>query len=256
MARSLPTNSQSSKKSPFLRAVNTVGEVSADKFPFTIPALKHGLSITFTRPITFLVGENGSGKSTILEAIAAKCGFNLLGGNRNHSYSAGTQDAALAPFLRLSWTEKVGDGFFMRAESFFNFATYLDALEAEDPGVLGAYGGKSFHAQSHGEAFFSLFLNRFRKGVYVLDEPEGALSPQRQLAFLRLMFDLEKAGQAQFIIASHSPLLFSYPFANVLSVDGEGVHQVDYRRTDHYQLTREFLDAPERFFHHLFTEEA
>ena len=135
----------------------------------------------------------------------------------------------------------------MRAESFFNFATYIDQVS-----TLKRYGGRPLHQQSHGESFLALFVNRFDRGIYILDEPEAALSPQRQLAFLKVIHDLETAGQAQFLIASHSPILLAYPKATLLSLDGGPIHQVPYTDTDHYKLTKEFLASPERFFKHLF----
>lgn len=254
MNRSASIKPRPQSAPPFLRSIDTT-EVHPDRFPFTIPALHQGLHLQISRPVTMLVGENGSGKSTILEGIAAKCGFNLMGGNRNHNYSQDRQNAEAAPFLRLSWSQKVNDGFLMRAESLFDLASYLDILEADEPGALRGYGGKSLHAQSHGEAFLSLFQNRFRKGLYILDEPEAALSPQRQLSFMRIIHDLEKGAQAQFIIATHSPLLLSYPGASVFSMSPDGIEEVDYRDTDHYQLTKQFLDAPERYFRHLFSDE-
>jgi predicted ATPase len=137
---------------------------------------------------------------------------------------------------------RVTDGFFLRAESFFNFATYIDEVEEDDPGLYGAYGGKSLHAQSHGEAFLALFKNKFKKGIYLLDEPEAALSPKRQLSFLVLIHELEKKGIAQFIIATHSPILLSYPEAVIFSFDGGCITPMAYEETEHYQITRGFFD--------------
>jgi predicted ATPase len=239
---------------PFLKNIRIDKEkVEPGQFPFTIPILSKGLDLDITSNVTFLVGENGTGKSTLLEAIADGCGFNLAGGNRNHNYSRYPTESNLSSAMRLSWYPKVTNGFFMRAESFFNFATYIDELE--DPGILGAYGGKSLHQQSHGEAFFSLFLNRFHQGIYILDEPEAALSPNRQLAFLAIIHELEKSDKAQFIIATHSPILLCYPGAVVLSLDGDEIKQIDYRDSEHYRLTKEFLDDPDRYFHHLFSDQ-
>jgi predicted ATPase len=142
---------------------------------------------------------------------------------------------------------KVTEGFFMRAESFFNFASYIDEVS-----TLQRYGGRRLHEQSHGESFLALFVNRFGPGIYILDEPEAALSPQRQLAFLKVIHDLEATGQAQFLIASHSPILLAYPRATLLSLDGDSIQEIAYADTRHYKLTKEFLDSPERFFKHLF----
>ncbi|MFN0301315.1 MAG: AAA family ATPase [Burkholderiales bacterium] len=199
--------------------------------------------------ITFFVGENGTGKSTLLEALAECCGFNPEGGNRDHHRATFADRSDLAQALRLSWAPKVTEGFFMRAESFYNFATYIE--EVSD---LRAYGGKSLHAQSHGESFLSLFENRFEQGIYLLDEPEAALSPQRQLSFLRIIHDLETSGHAQFIIATHSPIILSYPGAVICSLDGDAIREITYHETDHYRLMRDFLNAPERYFKHLFDD--
>lgn len=240
---------------PFLKSIRTVPEqITPNQHPFTIPVLSKGLNIDFKSNVTFFVGENGSGKSTILEAIAERCGFNLSGGSRSHSYKRYETESGLASALKLSWFPKVTTGFFLRAESFFNFATYIDELAQEDPGILSAYGGKSLHRQSHGESFLSLFVNRFSRGIYILDEPEAALSPSRQLSFLALIHRLETSDKAQFLIATHSPMILCYPGAVVFSLDGDSIREIDYRETEHYRLTKEFLENPERYFRHLFTE--
>jgi predicted ATPase len=235
----------------FLRSIEILTErVEAGRHPFTIPCLADGLGLTFKTSVTFLVGENGSGKSTILEAIAERCGFNLSGGNRDHQYLLDRNLSDLATALKLTWNQKTAEGFFMRAETFFNFATYLDEVGS----TFRAYGGKSLHEQSHGESFLSLFSNRFESGLYILDEPEAALSPARQLAFLAIIHDLESSGHAQFIVASHSPIILSYPGATILNLDGDRITPIEYKDTDHYKLTREFLECPERYFRHLFAD--
>ena len=239
----------------FLKRISTLPElVHPAKFPFSIPILSNGLNLEFSNNVTFFVGENGSGKSTILEAIAEGCGFNHSGGNRNHSYSNSDTESSLTSALRFSWMPKVTNGFIMRAESFYNFATYIDQIAEEDSSILQGYGGKSLHQQSHGESFLSLFVNHFNRGIYILDEPEAALSPNRQLAFLALIHELESSGKAQFIIASHSPILLSYPDAVILSLDGEKISQVKVQETEHYRITKDFLENPDRFFRHLFSE--
>ena len=236
---------------PFLRRVATLPEkVDANRYPFNVPAFSHGIDVEFRSNVTFFVGENGSGKSTLLEALAECCGFNPEGGNRDHHREAFADRSPLAQALRLSWMPKVTEGFFMRAESFYNFATYID--EVSD---LRAYGGKSLHQQSHGESFLALFANRFEHGIYILDEPEAALSPQRQLSFLSIIHELESPGHAQFLIATHSPIILSYPGAVLLSLDGEAIREIAYRESAHYLLTRDFLNAPERYFNHLFGNE-
>jgi predicted ATPase len=235
---------------PFLRRVISLPEkFDADQYPFNVRALSRGIDLAFNTNVTFFVGENGAGKSTLLEAIAECCEFSPEGGNRDHYRTTFTERSALAQALRLSWSQRTAEGFFMRAESFFNFATYLDEVSN-----LRAYGGKSLHQQSPGESFLSLFANRFEQGLYLLDEPEAALSPQRQLSFLSIIHELEKPGHAQFIIATHSPIILSYPGAVLFSFDGDTIEQIDYRETEHYRVTRDFLNAPERYFRHLFEE--
>lgn len=239
---------------PFLRRVETVGAVDRKRFPFSIPAFRNGISLELRHPVSFFVGENGSGKSTLLEAIAHHCGFNLEGGSRNHRHRTREENPPLASHLRLSWLPKVTRGFFLRAESFFNFATHIDDLAADNPDLYDAYGGRSLHAQSHGESFLALFSNRLGNGVYILDEPEAALSPQRQLSFLKIVHDLEKAGSAQFLIATHSPMMLAYPGAEVFNLDASGIEPIRYEDTEHYRLTLEFLQSPDRYFRHLFAD--
>lgn len=155
------------------------------------------------------MGENGCGKSTLLEAIAECCGFNPEGGKRDHQYATTAERSSLAQTLRLSWSPKVT-----------NFATYIEQVS-----TMTAYGGKSLHKQSHGESFLALFANRFEQGIYILDEPEAALSPQRQLSFMRILCELEKPNHAQFLISTHSPILLSYPGATLFSLDGDGIRK-------------------------------
>lgn len=243
---------------PFLHRISLRGVPSSlkDDFPFNIPSIAEGLDIELTSNVTFLVGENGSGKSTILEAIAAHCGFPLTGGNRHHRHAFRETDTALRPYLNLSWKPKrITEGFFMRAESFFNFASYIDEQALDSPRWYSNYGGKSLHKQSHGESFLALFNNLFEAGIYLLDEPEAALSPQRQLTFLTLIHRLEMSGRAQFIIATHSPMLLTYPGATILSLDESGIEETSYEETEHFQLTRRFLENPAAYYRFLFEEE-
>jgi predicted ATPase len=218
------------------------------RYPFDIPAFSHGIDLKFGATVTFFVGENGSGKSTLLEAIAWASGFNAQGGGLEHGSRRDAAPSDLASALRLSWLPKATEGFFLRAESFYNFAGYL-----EDSGsTFQRYGGRSLHEQSHGESFLAVFANRFGRGIYILDEPEAALSPQRQLAFLAIVHQLETAGRAQFLISTHSPIILAYPGAVLLSLDGDSIRPVEYTETEHYRITRDFLNAPERYFTHLF----
>jgi predicted ATPase len=222
-------------------------------FPFNIPAfsLDEGdLELELKSSVTFFVGENGSGKSTLLEAIAEKCKFGHLGGNRNHFSEGENSSQDLASSLKLSWGLKLTDGFFLRAESFFDFASYIDGVTSGQ-----GYGGELLHEQSHGESFLSLFKHKFKQGMFLLDEPEAALSPNRQLSFLAIIHELEQRRKSQFIIATHSPILLSYPGATILQFGDDGIKQVRYEETEHYKVTKQFLDSPERFFRHLFSSD-
>lgn len=228
-----------------------------NKYPFNIPAISKLDDLDMDHNVVFFVGENGSGKSTLLEAIAFKCGFGNKGGGIYNINDNPDDSLNLDAVMTLSWMPKVNNGFFVRAETFFDFACYIDDL-AKDYGKETAYqpyGGISLNMQSHGEAFLSLFSNRFgRKGLYILDEPEAALSPQRQLAFLRIIRQLEQSGQAQFIIATHSTILMAYPKAIIYNFDGDSINKIEYEDTDHYRLTKAFLNNKERFLHELFED--
>lgn len=231
----------------FLNRISLMKENIEDftKYPFTVPAISSLDELELTDAITFFVGENGSGKSTLLEAIADKCGFHTAGGGRQNIYDVHAAESALGDYIRLSWMPKVSNGFFIRAESFYQFATHIDEVDGDG---FQAYGGRSLHKQSHGESFLSLFLNRFsNRAIYLLDEPEAALSPQRQLTFLRILKDLTVQGNCQFIIATHSPILLGYPEAKILSFDSGKIEEIDYEMTDHYRITKSFLDHREKF---------
>ena len=239
-----------------LKNVSLLEERVTDRtaYPLSIPSIASLKNLEITSRICFFVGENGTGKSTLLEAIAAHYGFGLEGGNRNFSPKTTASVTSIEPLvkaLRLSFTHRTGKGFYLRAESFFNVATHVDAV-----GASNSYGGKSLHDQSHGESFLSLLENRFsRSGFYLMDEPEAALSPQRQLSFLVLLHDLlSDNDDIQFLIATHSPILLAYPGAQILSFDGGAIHPIDYRESQPYQLLNRFLAAPERYMNALFTE--
>ncbi|EHQ30343.1 AAA family ATPase [Mucilaginibacter paludis] len=228
-----------------------------------IQSLNRGLQLKLKSNVTFFVGENGSGKSTLLEGIAEQCGFSLRGGNRNHNLNTARLfedfESPLAAYLKFVWTpRRVNKGFFMRAESFFNFASYIDELAAEEEdeedNILKAYGGKSLHEQSHGESFLALFNNQFEAGIYILDEPEAALSPGRILAFMSVIHQLEQSGRAQFLIATHSPMLICYPGASIYQFDYAGVRQTRYEDTEHFYLTKSFLNNPALYLRHLMDE--
>ncbi len=211
------------------------------EYPFNIPTIASLNALEISSRVCFFVGENGTGKSTLLEAIAAHYGFGLEGGNRNFSPKTTDSVTTIEPLvraLRLSFAKRTGGGFYLRAKSFFNVASYVDQV-----GASGSYGDKSLHDQSHGESFLSLLQNRFtRSGFYLIDEPEAALSPQRQLSFLLLLHDLVKGNDnIQFIIATHSPILLAYPEAQIFSFDKAKVHQIDYRESQPFQLVSRFI---------------
>jgi predicted ATPase len=228
-------------------------------YPFVIPAIRTLEKLEFRSRICFFVGENGSGKSTLLEAIAEQYGFGLEGGGRNFFRRSTESLQSVVPLskaLRVAFTKRTGQGFYLRAESFFNVASEVDQMDKENPAAdaLGPYGGVSLHQQSHGESFLALLENRFRrKGFYVLDEPEAALSPQRQLTMLAVLRDLLKDNEEiQFLIATHSPILLAYPGAQILSFDDGVIHEITYRETSSYKIMARFIARPEVYLREIF----
>jgi predicted ATPase len=241
-----------SAREGFVRSVRLQREKvpSFKRYPFDIPAVAALDELRLDPRVTVLVGENGSGKSTLIEAIALAARFGPEGGTRNIRVATQSSESELHRFLVLvrgSRREKAG--FFLRAESLFNVATQVDNLG------LAQYGWESLHQKSHGEAFLWLLQNRFRaNGLYVLDEPEAALSPQRQLSALAIMNHLVEKG-SQFIMATHSPILMAYPGALIYQLDSSGIAQTRFEETEHYTVTRRFLQRPESFLKHLFRRE-
>lgn len=256
----------------FLRQISRISDGEEKGFPFDIPALRSIKTLKFDDPVTLFVGENGSGKSTLLEAIAL--GAKLppaTGAPLEHDETL----AAVRPFareLRLGWRPRTRYGFFLRAEDFFNFARdtkrrteSMDEMAErfkDDPRVraymfgqkqaLTSRYGEDLHALSHGESFLKFFESRFVPGgLYLIDEPEAALSPQRQLAFLSLMKGLVEEGSSQFIVATHSPLLLAYPGATILSFDETGLAEAAYDDLPHVTLTKSFMENPERYLRQL-----
>jgi predicted ATPase len=225
-----------------------------EEYPFNVAVIRSLAELRIKSRVCFFVGENGTGKSTLLEAIASHYGFGPEGGNRNFTNDSSESNRSAEPLaraLRLSFDKRTGAGFFMRAESFFNRASRVDAL-----GIQYSGDGRSLHSRSHGESFLTLFDTKFRcNGLFLLDEPEAALSPQRQLAFLVLMHDVvHEYKNSQFIISSHSPILLGYPEAQIFSFDGAPIAEIEYEQLANVQIVRRFLNDRERFWRELLKE--
>ena len=238
---------------PYLQTVSIRqdADIDFDAYPYNIPSVHELGQIELHPDVTFFVGENGTGKSTVLEGIALALGYSPEGGTKNFKLSTAESESSLHEVLRLAHSfRKPKDGYFLRAESFYNVATYMDEV-----GYLDGYGGKSLHARSHGESFMTLLTQKFRgKGLYLLDEPEAALSPNRQLAALSVIHQLVR-DESQFIIATHSPILLSYPNAKILQFDGSGIAEVAFEDTEHYAVTRDFLNNYPRRLEQLLADE-
>jgi predicted ATPase len=237
---------------PFVSEVTLLREKvpSFAEYPFSLPALRSFRSLKLHPRVTFLAGENGSGKSTLVEGIAVAFGLNPEGGSRNFSFATRDSHSELGDYLRLvKGIQKPRDSFFLRAESLFNLATEIEKLDSEPasgPPIINSFGGRSLHEQSHGESFFAVFRERFgANAFYILDEPEAALSPMRQLSMLSLIHELVDAN-SQFVIATHSPLLMAYPDAIIYQMNEDGISPVAYQETEHFKVYREFLNHPDR----------
>ncbi|SDY25891.1 Predicted ATPase [Evansella caseinilytica] len=247
-------------KLPYIRGIELKREEipSFQRYPFNVPALKSLTKLSLHPRVTYIVGENGMGKSTLLEAIAVASGFNPEGGTRNFQFSTRASHSELDNYIRIVksvW--KPEDGFFLRAETFYNLATNIEQLDEEGfgPPIIDSYGGKSLHEQSHGESFFAAFTNRFNgNGLYILDEPEAALSPLRQLSMLARIHELVQQ-ESQFIIATHSPMLMAYPDAKIVQLSGNGIEEVSLEETQHYSLMKQFFTDRDRLMHHLLHEQ-
>ncbi len=229
-------------------------KVEPHNYVRNIPSVNSIKAIDFTSNITFFVGENGTGKSTLLESLAVAYGFNPEGGNRNFNFSTMDTHSNLHQAITVvKGTKMPKSNFFLRAESFYNVATKVEDYRDGDiySDYYKSYGGKSLHDQSHGESFLALIQNRFRaQGIYILDEPEAALSPQRQLTLLMFIYNLAEKG-AQFIIASHSPILLGTPGATILSFDDGTVKEITYEETESYKLTKLFMNNKELILNNL-----
>jgi predicted ATPase len=231
---------------PYIKSAELHNVTDFSAYPFNIAAVKFLKKLEFTAPVTFFIGENGSGKSTLLEAIAVAHGFNPEGGTRNFRFSTRSSHSSLCYHLRLS---KGGhyprDGFFLRAESYYNVATEIERMDSEpsfEAPVITHYGGVPLHEQSHGQSFLALLKNRLGgNGIYIFDEPEAALSPVGQFTMLRLIRELAEHKRSQFIIATHSPLLLAYPGASIFEFSDCGIRSIEYKLTDNYLLYKRFL---------------
>jgi len=245
---------------PFLQRLYVREDVSLpDEFPANLPFVR-SLDIRFTSTVTFFVGENGSGKSTVLEAVAAISGLPAAGGGRNElaDLKAPRSKSELEPFVRGAFKRRPPDGYFFRAEFQAHFASLLEERRA-DPDFGGdpyaRYGGRSLHTRSHGEAFLEVFSAWLNPGLILMDEPEAALSPQRQLVLLGKMAKLAKSGSVQLIVATHSPIILTFPGATILSFDGDEITRTRLEDTSHFHITKGILDSPQRYWKHLLADE-
>lgn len=241
----------------FISQIRLREPVPSDDYPGCLSVVKNLYEmgkLEFHSPVTFFVGENGIGKSTLIEAIAVSMGFNPEGGTLNFNFSTEDSHSELYNYLSVGKTAKRRrDGFFLRAESFYNVASYVDSLDRGGD-LLQYYGGKSLHHQSHGESFLSLMESRFGgNGIYILDEPEAALSPNRLRRLMVLMDELVKKN-SQFIISTHSPILMSFPGAEIYELTEDAITSVPYQSTSHFQLTRQFVNDPDKMLRYLLEE--
>ena len=245
----LPTGEPDMFAARFIRAFELKMEIPSRRYPFNIPAIRAIHRLTLHPEVTFFIGENGSGKSTLIEALAVLADFNPEGGTKNQNFATRATESTLHKYLRLQrGIKRERDGYFLRAEGMYNVATNL-----EDLGISADwYGGIPLHDRSHGEAFLAVMTHRFRgNGLYLLDEPESALSPARQAALLKRILYLAGQKNSQFIISTHSPILLAYPHAIIYYLHDDGIEPIDYHDTEIYRTMRDFTANPEIYIHHL-----
>jgi len=219
-----------------------------EKYPFSLDLFNNTQKIAFQSPITFFIGENGSGKSTLLEAIANRSGFHIWRGIQRTRYDVNPYEEELYRFIRMEWVNGMVPGSFFAADIFRNFAKNLDEWSAMDPGMLKYFGGKSLMSQSHGQSLMSLFKARYKiKGLYLLDEPETALSPKSQIELLGVLKDMSLKGHAQFIVATHSPILLACPDADILNFNRLPLASIEYEDTDYFRIYRDFMNNRNKY---------
>lgn len=251
----------------FITEVRLDKKIPAQNYLSKLPVIKYLCemeSIKFNSSVTFIVGENGTGKSTLIEGIAVALGFNPEGGSKNFNFHTYNSHSDLSDYLTVCKGIRLPkDGFFLRAESYYNFASNIDDLDTDEPGpetmsspkIINSYGGVSLHKQSHGESFLRMVENRLGgKGIYIFDEPEAALSPAR---LLQLMCHIDRLvkNDSQFIIATHSPILMAFPNAEIYELSEQGIRNVDYNETEHFMITKSFLNNPQKYLKEMFRED-
>jgi predicted ATPase len=248
------------KNQQYIRSVQLLRDqvLRFDTYPFCLPVIYDLHDLEIHPRVTFIVGENGTGKSTLLEAIAVAWGFNAEGGTANFTFTTQVSHSELNEYIRLvKGTKRPRDGFFLRAESFYNLATNIEQLDSGGGlgnNIIGSYGGKSLHQMSHGESFFAVFQNRLGgNGLYILDEPEAALSPVRQMALLTRIHELVQQN-SQLIIATHSPIIMAYPDSMIIQLTQSGLRQTDYEQTEHYLIMKEFANNRDKMLKILLEE--
>jgi len=219
-----------------------------DYYPFTIGVLQQTQSIKFSSPVAFFIGENGSGKTTLLEALARKCNIHIWSGMDSTRSEPNPYEEMLFLYLQVEWTDGIVPGSFFSSQIFRNFAQLVEMWEADNPGQIEYFGGKSLITQSHGQSIMSFFRCRYKiRGIYLLDEPETALSPKSQLELLKLLQEMSALGHAQFIIATHSPILLACPGSVIYSFDHSPVKKIHYEETEHYQIYKNFMENPGKY---------
>lgn len=240
------------EEKPYLKAIELMRQDIPDEndYPFCLPIIRQLNTLEFHKDVTFIIGENGSGKSTLIEAIAAEWGFNVEGGNKNFNFDTEKTHSNLNEYLKINKSfYRPKDGFFLRAESYYNVATYINNLDEgvlEKDKIIKSFGGTSLHEQSHGESFMAMLTRKLRgNGLYIFDEPEAALSPSRQIEALDCIQRLVDLN-SQFIIATHSPILLSFPGATIYQINKGKLEKTEYTETEHYKVTKKFLDRYEQ----------